>query len=175
MLNQILKNTEGTRLFPKGEVLQREGQESSKIFFVKKGLLRSYTIDEKGKEHIYMFASEGWIASDIESQAFNSKTVLFIEAIENSEVYVIDIPKLMPAAENREDYEAILNPLIKRIGVMQRRILSLMSSSAKERYESFLQLYPELPNRIPQKMIASYLGITPEALSKIRKVLAKEG
>jgi len=137
-------------------------------------LLRSYTIDKKGKEHVFMFASEGWFVSDIESQAFNNKTVLFIEAIENSEVYVIDLDTFAQSQENIDDYNSMITPLLKRIGVMQRRILALMSASATERYESFLQIYPELPNRVPQKMIASYLGITPEALSTIRHKIAKK-
>ncbi|MEQ9117463.1 Crp/Fnr family transcriptional regulator [Fulvivirga sp.] len=173
MLDQLLKKGLKTKSFSKGEMLQREGQKSAKVFIVKKGLLRSYIIDEKGKEHIYMFASEGWLASDIESQSFKSNTVLFIDAIEDSEVYILEPSDLTPNAESLEDYNLIVDTLMKRMGVMQRRILSLMSASARERYESFLQIYPELPNRVPLKMIAAYLGITPEALSTIRNKIAK--
>lgn len=173
MLNHLLKENKKAKSFSRGEILQREGQEYSKVFVVKKGLLRSYTIDERGKEHIYMFASEGWIASDIDSQAFSNKTKLFIEAIEDSMVYVLDTNELASIADNVDDYFFMVNALMKRMGVMQRRILSLMSASARERYESFLQIYPELPNRVPQKMIAAYLGITPEALSTIRNKIAK--
>ena len=85
MFDEIFKNTGNTKSFSKGAILQSAGQKLAKAFYVKKGLLKSYIIDEQGKEHIFMFASEGWIASDIESQAFNNETVLFIEAIENSE------------------------------------------------------------------------------------------
>jgi CRP-like cAMP-binding protein len=168
MFEQILYNISVSRNFSKGDILQGAGQESTKVYFVKKGLLRSYTIDDKGKEHIYMFASEGWIISDIEKEVFGNKTVLFIEAIEDSEVYAFN-PEQLYQLEGRHAYsDYIFSSLMKRIGVMQRRILALMSASAKERYESFLQIYPDLQNRVPQKMIASYLGITPEALSKIR-------
>lgn len=173
MLDQLLNKGLKTKSFSKGEMLQREGQENARVFIVKKGLLRSYIIDEKGKEHIYMFASEGWLASDIESQSFKNNTVLFIDAIEDSEVYVLEPSDLTPSVESVEDYDLIVNALMKRMGVMQRRILSLMSASARERYESFLQIYPELPNRVPLKMIAAYLGITPEALSTIRNKIAK--
>ena len=173
MIDSILNYNNTLESFAKGDILQREGQLSSKTFYVKKGLLRSYTIDSKGKEHIYMFASEGWLVSDIESQVFKNETVLFIDAIENSEVYIIDANNVESSLDSVTALKDMVNPLLKRVGVMQRRILALMSSSARERYESFLQIYPELPNRVPQKMIASYLGITPEALSTIRGKIAK--
>lgn len=173
MFQELLLNRVAVEI-KKGETLQREGQTSSKAYYVKKGLLRAYIIDNKGKEHIYMFASEGWLVSDIESQVFNNKTVLFIDAIEQSEVYEIEIDNVEASLENRPELVEMFTTLLKRVGVMQRRILALMSSSARERYESFLQIYPELPNRVPQKMIASYLGITPEALSNIRSKIAKE-
>lgn len=169
LINQDLK----TKSYFKGDILQRGGQAHTEVFIVKKGLLKSYIIDEKGKEHIYMFASEGWLASDIEAQAFHNKTVLFIEAVEDSEVYVFEPNKLNQLTESVDDFNLMVNTLMKRMGVMQRRILSLMSASARERYESFLQIYPDLPNRVPQKMIAAYLGITPEALSTIRNRIAK--
>ena len=173
MFDKIFKNTRNTKSFSKGAILQSAGQKFAKAFYVKKGLLKSYIIDEKGKEHIFMFASEGWIVSDIESQAFNNETVLFIEAIENSEVVIIEVSDFSQSEKNMNEFNSILEALTKRIGVMQRRILTLMSASARERYEYFLQTYPELPNRVPQKMIASYLGITPEALSTIRHKITK--
>lgn len=174
MFDEIFNNTGNKKTFLKGAILQSAGQNLSKAFYVKKGLLKSYIIDEKGKEHIFMFASEGWIVSDIESQAFNNETVLFIEAIENSEVIIIEVSDFSQSEKNMNEFNSILKALTKRIGVMQRRILSLMSASARERYEYFLQTYPELPNRVPQKMIASYLGITPEALSTIRNKINKK-
>jgi len=88
MANQLFKTQKAIKHFSKGDILQREGELHSRIFYVKSGLLRSYTIDKKGKEHIFMFGSEGWIVSDMESQAFKNKTLLHIDALENSEVYV---------------------------------------------------------------------------------------
>jgi len=173
LIDQLIHNNTLSKSFSKGEILQNAGQVSSKAYFVKKGLLRSYIIDEKGKEHIYMFASEGWIVSDVESQIFNNKTALFIDAVENSEVYLLDVSELESIIKNTDDSKVMVNTLLKRVGVMQRRIISLMSSSATERYQSFLKIYPELPNRVPQKMIASYLGITPEALSNIRRKIVQ--
>lgn len=174
MLDLYLNKGLKTKYFSKGEILQRAGELNNKVFIVKKGLLRSYIIDKKGKEHIYMFASERWVTSDIEAQAFNNKSVLFIDALEDSEVYIIDAAELTPNTNNVDEYKTAINALMRRMGVMQRRILALMSASARERYESFLEIYPELPNRVPQKMIAAYLGITPEALSNIRRKIIQD-
>ncbi len=157
----------------KGEILQREGELSSLAYYVKKGLLRSYTIDEKGKEHIFMFASEGWLIADIESQEFNHPTKLFIDCLENSEVVVFNRKFFREASLTEEQLKENAHLMARRIAVLQRRIIMLMSANAKDRYELFLETYPELPNRVPQRMIASYVGITPEALSKIRGKIAK--
>ena len=173
LIEHFFTDSDKIKTFAKGEMLQRAGEPTSKAFLIKKGLVRSYTIDEKGKEHIFLFGSEGWLVSDIEAQAFNGPTVLFIEAIEHTEVVVLEAADFKPAEREPSEQATMIAALVKRIGVMQRRILSLMSDSARERYEAFLQLYPELPNRVPQKMIASYLGITPEALSTIRNKIAK--
>jgi CRP-like cAMP-binding protein len=157
----------------KGEILQREGELSSLAYYVKKGLLRSYTIDEKGKEHVFTFATEGWIIADIESQEFDQPAKLFIDCIEDSNVIAFDRSILSKLEVSRDQLNKNLNLLSRRVAVLQRRVLMLMSETAKNRYEFFLETYPELPNRVPQRMIASYLGITPEALSKIRGEIAK--
>ena len=159
--------------YKKGDVLQREGKNYSQTFFVKKGLLRSYTIDDKGKEHIFMFAPEGWMIADIESQEFNQPARLFIDCIEDSEVIAIDKSFFYKVELSKEQLNRNINLLSRRIAILQRRVIMLMSATAKDRYELFLETYPELPNRVPQRMIASYVGITPEALSKIRGKIAK--
>lgn len=141
----------------KGHILQRSGELNSKIYYVKSGLLRSYSIDKKGKEHIFMFAPEGWIIGDNVSP--KEPTMLFIDALENS-IVVVD--------EKNIEKEKNAKKLIRRIEVLQKRIIQLMSSTALERYEYFMQAYPDLSQRIPQRMIASYLGVTPEALSKVK-------
>lgn len=115
-----------------------------------------------------MFASEGWIITDVESIEFSEPALLFIECIEPSIVVPLDREEVMTNSFKKMELQDLINPLFKRVAVMQRRIILMMSASAKERYLRFLETYPQLPNRLPQKMIASYLGITPEALSKIR-------
>jgi CRP-like cAMP-binding protein len=175
-LNDILSLDPETKIKQrkKGQVLQREGENNSQAFFVKKGLLRSYTIDDKGKEHIFMFAPEGWMIADIESQEFNQPAKLFIDCIEDSDVIAIDRSQFGKLELTKDQLNKNLNLLSRRIAVLQRRVIMLMSATAKDRYELFLETYPELPIRVTQRMIASYLGITPQALSSIRGKIARK-
>jgi CRP-like cAMP-binding protein len=159
----------------KGEILTRKGELTAKSYFVKKGCLRCYSIDEKGKEHIFMFAPEGWLASDITTQLKNVPSDLFIDALEDSEIEVLDLRAAEAAGfDSRQLFGMGTEKLVNRIAVLQKRIIMLMSASAWERYEHFLDTYPNIVQRVPQRMIASYLGITPEALSKLRGDKAKK-
>lgn len=148
----------------KGEIIQHQGDSKPKIYTVEEGLLRSYTIDEKGKEHIFMFAPKNWIIAD--ATLDNHPSDLFIDALEDSIV-------LIDERENIPLDELSVKPLLKRVAVLQKRTIMLMSSSAIDRYEHFLETYPDIVQRVPQKMIASYLGITPEALSKVKGIKAR--
>jgi len=141
----------------KGEILQYKGDLHSKVYWVESGLLRSYSIDDKGKEHIYMFAPEGWIIAD--NVHPDEHCDLFIDALEDSII-----------VRNKKDIdgEHDIPKLLKRVSVLQKRVIMLMSASAIQRYEHFIETYPDIVQRVPQKMIASYLGITPEALSTVR-------
>lgn len=158
-----------TSLHKKGEILQRQGDISTHLFYVKKGLLRSYRVDEKGKEHIFIFASEGWIIADIVSNEFKKPSELYIDCIEDSEILMLDHKDINIDNLTGDQLKQNNHLLVRRIAVLQKRVLMLMSVSAATRYTNFLETYPELPNRVPQHMIASYLGITPQALSAIRK------
>lgn len=145
----------------KGEILQSGGEFESRGYIVKSGLLRSYSIDNKGKEHIYMFAPEDWTIGD--SHFPNEPTELFIDALEDSEVLVFERNSITDI-----DTDVAFQKLIRRMAVLQKRIIMLMSATAIERYEHFEKTYPNIVQRVPQRMIASYLGITPEALSKVK-------
>lgn len=138
--------------------MQRKGDLNSKTYQVELGLLRSYSIDEKGKKHIYMFAPENWIIAD--SVSPQKPAELFIDALEHS--VVIQREKEINAISETQK-------IINRLGVLQQRIIMLMSASAIERYEHFIETYPDIVQRVPQRMIASYLGVTPETLSAAKK------
>ena len=175
-VNSILSKKDiQTKQVKKGTILQIQGDTNIKSYYVKKGLLRSYTIDEKGKEHIFIFAPEGWIVSDMESHSKGSPAQLFIDVLEDSELKVIEknILDQTSSFTSTEQTKAHTLNLINRISTLQKRVLLLMSASAKERYQDFLITYPNIIQRVPQKMVASYLGITPEALSKIRGEMLK--
>jgi CRP-like cAMP-binding protein len=147
----------------KGQIIQRKGDLNSKVYQVESGLLRSYTIDAKGKEHIFMFAPEGWIIAD--NVLPEQPCDLFIDALEDSIV-------IQRAKEFDSELEA--KKIIKRLGVLQKRVIMLMSAPAIERYEHFIHTYPDIVQRVPQRMIASYLGITPQALSTLRAEIARK-
>lgn len=106
-----------------------------------------------------MFAPEGWIIGDNVSP--EQPCELFIDALENS----IVLQKEKDVSSERE-----VQKLINRLGVLQKRIIMLMSASAIERYEHFVETYPDIIQRVPQRMIASYLGITPEGLSTVKRL-----
>ena len=162
------------KLIKKGTILLSPGDLKSENYFVNQGLLRCFSIDEKGKEHIIQFAPEDWMISDRNSAIFNEPSIFYIEAVENTEVLIVPkdfflgLQKLLPEV-------LALNTMMlhNSIRVMQKRINMLLSASAQERYLDFIKLYPNLTLRVPQWMIASYLGITPESLSRVRKDLAK--
>jgi CRP-like cAMP-binding protein len=147
----------------KGQILQTKGSLNSKVYHVESGLLRSYAISDKGKEHIFMFASEGWIIADNLSP--KEPCDLFIDALEDAIV--------VQTEKDIHGYHDV-KKLTKRLGVLQKRVIMLMCASAIERYEHFEATYPDIVQRVPQKMIASYLGITPEALSTVKGMRTKK-
>ena len=153
-------------LLKKRTIIEYAGNRSNRIYYVVKGLLRSYHLDDKGKIHTFMFAPEDWIVGDVESIAMGNHNSLYIDCLEDSEVIV---SQEFQQDNNITILEEKNKKLLRRVGTLQQRVIMLMSYTARERYEFFLKTYPTLPNRVSQKMIASYLGITPEALSKIRR------
>ncbi|MEM7551305.1 MAG: Crp/Fnr family transcriptional regulator [Bacteroidota bacterium] len=165
---KIYKNYIITKSFAKREILQKSRDQTPRIYFVKKGLLRSYIIDSDGKEHIFMFAPEGWIIHDSNEIQNSVITELFIDALEKSEVEIINTNILYQSIVSPQLKTRVIENLLRRLSVLQNRVLMMMSASAIERYEHFKATYPQILFRVPQKMIASYLGITPEALSKIK-------
>ncbi|HEX8316270.1 MAG TPA: Crp/Fnr family transcriptional regulator [Flavisolibacter sp.] len=141
--------------------------------FVVKGILRSYTIDEKGAEHVLQFAPEGWWIADLYSYLTDEPSTFTIDALEEVELLVITRPaweELMLKVPKLEHYFRVLvqNHLI----ATQRRLLQTLTQTAEEKYVKFADAYPACIQRVPQHMIASYLGISRETLSRLRKQMA---
>lgn len=164
-----------TKTFKKGTTIISPGDLRSETYFINDGLLRYFSIDEKGKEHILQFAPENWMISDRSSAVFSEPAVFYIDAIEHTEVLVVP-NDFYPAIQKIIPHIMELNVLMlhNSIRFMQKRINMLLSATAEERYLDFIKLYPNLTLRVPQWMIASYLGVTPESLSRVRKDLAKK-
>ena len=159
----------------KNEFLLREGEICLDTFFVEKGLLRMYSLDKNGKEHVIKFAPENWLISDRSSLNFNEKSKFYIEAIEDTEVFILGNDFFTKMIENYP-HIAERNDLLlqKHIRNLQNRVNSLLADTAEERYMNFIKMYPDILLRVPQWMVASYLGITPESLSRVRKELARK-
>ncbi len=140
------------------------------LIFVEKGILRSYSVDTRGNEHILQFAPEGWWISDIFSFLTGEAAVYNIEAIEDSELLLISNSSLDELYERVPKFERYFRLLSQaNMVATHRRLTASLSDSADEKYIRLLSAYPNIVARVPQHMIASYLGITPETLSRVRK------
>lgn len=141
--------------------------------FVEKGALRAYSVDDKGYEHIIQFALEGWWMSDIYSFLTGEPSSYNIEALEDTELLLLtpnSNEEMLQKVPKMERYFRILSQ--KSLVAMQRRLIGSLSQSAEEKYSKLVTAYPNIIQRVPQHMIASYLGITPETLSRIRKQMS---
>lgn len=160
------------RKLRKKQFLLHEGDVCKVNAFVAKGILRSYTVDDKGNEHIVQFAAEGWWISDLYSFLTGEESAYNIEAIENCELLLLTrsaSDELLALVPKFESYQRLL--LQGAYIAMQRRITASLNQTAEEKYLDIIQTYPDIIQRVPQHMVASYLGITPETLSRIRKQL----
>ncbi|WP_017730154.1 Crp/Fnr family transcriptional regulator [Nafulsella turpanensis] len=157
----------------KGQILLRVGEVCQYTSFVLSGCLRSYVIDTKGREHIIQFAPENWWISEQISLYKKEPAMYFIDAIEDTSFLSMDpsflesLYRIVPEARPFMD-QALINSLRS----FQKRLVSQLSESGEQRYLAFIRTYPTLALRLPLWMIASYLGLTPESLSRIRKELA---
>ena len=141
--------------------------------FVNKGCLRAYTVDDKGEEHIAMFGIEGWWISDLYSFHTGAPAKQHIDALEDSEVFSIEKNDLEKLYLRVPRFDRFFRVLLQNAFVAnQNRILASISQTAEEQYLAFVKKYPSLEQRVPQHQIASYLGITPETISRIRKQLS---
>ena len=141
-----------------------------------RGCLRSYVIDSEGREHIVQFAPETWWLADNVSLATGAPSQYFVDAIEDSDLLLIDPLSHETIVERIPGYAAAFRRGLQRhAAAKDERIVSSLSASAQQRYLDFLKTYPSIATRVPQRMLASYLGVTPETVSRIRRRLAQKG
>ena len=169
----IIKSFKLKRL-KKKQILLFAGDVSSHMRFISEGCLRSYYMDEEAREHIIQFGIENWWINDLYSYLNKSPAREFIQALENSVVLQIHRDTLNALFDQVPTMERFFRFKFEKAYVaLQGRTINTMSKSGEERYLEFRSKYRHLEQRIPQYMVASYLGITPEHLSTIRKCLHK--
>lgn len=162
------------RRIKKRQFILLEGEICKYSTFVLEGCFRMYLVDDDGKEHNLQFAIENWWIGDIGSFFTDKLSKLNVEAIENSIILQVRKEDQLKLFTDYPKFNQIFRVLAENAMVgLQRRVLQNISSTAEERYVDFLERNPNLFNRISNVQIASYLGVTPEFLSAIRKKIAK--
>lgn len=159
----------------KGDFLFREGDAVHHAIFVNSGLIRTFIIDEQGTEHILQFALPGWWTGDLGSFISGAPTKFFVEALENSEVLSISKQswdELLDKAPFYLDYHRKL--LERGLVAIQNRLLETFSTDASQKYQQLMETFPDILQRVPLYMIASYLGMSRETLSRVRNQMVKK-
>ena len=165
-LTSVLKH----KVLEKNKMLLETGETCRNLYFVDKGCLRVFNRDKEGLEHNVLFCPENWWATDMTSFSGQVPAYYSIAALETTEVFYFSYQSLEQLYIDIPKMERFFRILAQNgFSLYQRRVNSIISRSAEERYMQFQQLYPKLEQRIAQKHIASYLGITPVFLSMIRK------
>jgi len=158
----------------KRQYLLQNGDVCKTLAFVSKGCLRQYSLDDVGKEHIFRFGIEGWWMADVESFTKQKQTNNNIDALEDSELLLMSFKSWTDLSLKVPTWEFYFREILAEENhAAITRISDFVSASAEERYLHFLALYPDLFQRVPLYQIASYLGVTPQSLSRIRKELTK--
>lgn len=163
-----------SRLFRKRQFVLQEGDVCIQINFVIRGCLRTYKIDDKGNVHVLQFAPENHWINDLGSFHGMTPSALNIDALEDTVVLQINREDLVALFKTSPKFDRIFRVLVENAFIgLQARLMQTISSTAEERYQSFLDLYPHLINRLAQVQIAAFIGVTPEFLSRLRNLRSK--
>lgn len=167
-LLQTKKLKRKTFLLKQGDICRTEN-------FIIKGCLRTYTIDDNGFEHIVMFGIEDWWVGDLFSFITQKPTTYFIDAIEDTEIIQISKANLDRLFERVPKFERFFRLILQNAFIAQQnRINQNLSYTAEQRYIDFIQKYPQMEQRLSQKQVSAYLGITPVFLSMLRRKLSRK-
>jgi CRP-like cAMP-binding protein len=163
------------RPFTSGEIIVKSNEPSRFLIFTNSGYLMTYYSDMEGVEHVIQFAAEGWWSGDLYSLSESETTPFSTKGLSNGEALLLPRIATDHLLKNFPKFERYFRVMFHKGLIRQQlRYIEACSTSAEERYLSFIKSYPAILRDVPQKYIASYLGITPEFLSKIRKKLSQK-
>jgi len=167
---QLIEQAFKIKHLRKRQHLLQEGDVCKYMAFVVKGAGRMYSVNESGQENIIRFAIESWWLGDYESYNLHTPSLYNIEMFEDSDVLLVGYEQIQELRKNVPAVDLMIREIDRNGAIAtQKRIHAAISQGAEERYNLLAKTYPEFLLRFPQSMIASYLGISPETLSRIRK------
>ena len=162
--------------FEKNQLLVEEGGYCNYIYFIEQGACYSYLTDEKGEKHVIQFALEDYWISDLYSFFSGKNAIYSIEALEHTKVLALNKDSFQKACDTIPAFDRFFRILLQNAYVtLQQRMAKTNSEEGENLYKEFSKIHPDFIQRIPQYLIASYLGVKPESLSRIRKGIAKKG
>ncbi|KRB57465.1 Crp/Fnr family transcriptional regulator [Flavobacterium sp. Root186] len=173
---KIFENSLELRLVPKKTILLQAGEVCNFEAYINKGCIREYFIDDAGIELTLQFATEDWWVSDITSFEDQIPSDMYIETLEDCELLVLTRQSKENLINEVPQLERMFRLMIQRhLSKLQKRLFKTVSSTAMDQYIEFVTRYPTISQRVSQQYIASYLGITPEFLSRLRAKHLKNG
>ncbi|MGH7725845.1 MAG: Crp/Fnr family transcriptional regulator [Candidatus Eiseniibacteriota bacterium] len=171
----LIRSLTHERALRRNQFLHRAGDQVKDQTFVASGCLRRYVLDPKGKEHILQFAAEGWWLSDVESILDRTPSRFFVQAVVPTQLLVLHWSAHERLLREIPGFaEAYIMGLQRQSIARERRVIAALTAPPDERYHDFLRTYPSIAASVPQHMLASYLGIAPETLSRVRRRIGRE-
>jgi CRP-like cAMP-binding protein len=171
---ELCRNNFRPKRMLKRQFLLQEGDLCRQLSFIEKGALCSYSVDSDGNRHVIRFAFEGWWVGDLKSYITGNPTMLNVEVLEDSELLILDKKNHEMLLQEIPVYERYHRILLQNAYVaLHERIENALGLTAEEKYERLIERTPEFLNRVPQHLVASYLGISPETLSRVRSSFSR--
>lgn len=171
---ELCKNNFRPKRMLKRQFLLQEGDVCRELAFVEKGALYSYTVDSKGNQHVIRFAFEGWWMANLQSFFTGEPTTLNIEVLDDSELLMLDRKNHEKLLDEIPAYERYHRIIVQNAYIsLQQRAENALGLTAEEKYSRLVQQNPEFMNRVPLNLVASYLGVSPETLSRVRGQISK--
>ena len=172
--SQLIKAAR-SKSFKKKEIIISEGSSRNEVFFVRKGIIRQYIINEKGEDITFRLIPENFIIANVDIVLYKQPSRFYYEALEKTKTFSLEYDVIQSIVSNNPELQSNRVQFTQRMmKEMHRRIESFVLYTPEERYLKYLEDYPDVANRVPDKYLSSVLGITPVSLSRIRKRIASQ-